>query len=146
MRVPCSKLTSLGRPSRKPSRLTVVEEFVETLAADNADATETTMLSAVRPPRIINCFAGPSLLAGLAVLRHSAEHGAYPATLDQLDPAFPTEHLVDPFPRDQFHHNVGLPLLLPERVDLGDIGMVELSHHLRFPQQAGAALGAQPGG
>ena len=45
-------------------RLTVIEEYVETLAIDNTDATQTTMLSAVRPPRILNCFAGPSLLAG----------------------------------------------------------------------------------
>ncbi|MDP6060896.1 MAG: IS66 family transposase, partial [Pirellulaceae bacterium] len=55
---------------------TVVEEFVETLAVDNVDATETTMLSAPRPPRIINCFAGPSLLAGLAV-NHFADHLPY---------------------------------------------------------------------
>jgi len=57
-------------------RLMVIEEFVETLAADNADATETAMLSAVRPPRILNCFAGPSLLAGLAV-NHFADHLPY---------------------------------------------------------------------
>ena len=57
-------------------RLTVIEEFVETLAADNADATQTTMLSAPRPPRILNCFAGPSLLAGLAV-NHFADHLPY---------------------------------------------------------------------
>lgn len=44
-------------------RLTVIEEYVETLAIDNADATQTTMLSAPRPPRILNCFVGPSLLA-----------------------------------------------------------------------------------
>ncbi len=60
----------------EPPRLTVVEEFVETLAVDNVDATETTMLSAPRPPRIINCFAGPSLLAGLAV-NHFADHLPY---------------------------------------------------------------------
>ena len=60
----------------EPPRLTVVEEFVETLAVDNADATETTMLSATRPPRIITCFAGPSLLAGLAV-QHFADHLPY---------------------------------------------------------------------
>lgn len=60
----------------EPPKLTVVEEFVETLAADNADATETTMRSAERPPRIINCFAGPSLLAGLAV-NHFADHLPY---------------------------------------------------------------------
>jgi transposase len=60
----------------EPPRLTVVEEFVETLAVDNADATETTMVSAPRPPRIINCFAGPSLLAGLAV-NHFTDHLPY---------------------------------------------------------------------
>ena len=59
-----------------PPQLTVVEEFVETLALDNADATETKMLSAKRPPRILNCFAGPSLLAGLAV-HHFADHLPY---------------------------------------------------------------------
>jgi transposase len=57
-------------------RLIVVEEFTEMLAVDNADATETTMLSAPRPPRILNCFAGPSLLAGLAV-QHFADHLPY---------------------------------------------------------------------
>ena len=60
----------------EPPRLTVVEEFVETLALDNADATQTTMLSAPRPPRILNCFAGPSLLAGLAV-NHFTDHLPY---------------------------------------------------------------------
>ena len=54
----------------------MIEEFVETLAIDNADATETTMISAPRPPRIINCFAGPSLLAGLAV-NHFTDHLPY---------------------------------------------------------------------
>jgi transposase len=60
----------------EPARLVVVEEFVEMLAADNADATETRMISASRPPRIITCFAGPSLLAGLAV-QHFADHLPY---------------------------------------------------------------------
>ena len=60
----------------EPPRLTVIEEFVEMLAIDNDDATETTMLSADRPPRIINAFAGPSLLAGLAV-NHFADHLPY---------------------------------------------------------------------
>lgn len=60
----------------EPPRLTVVEEYVEMLAADNADATETTILSAPRPPRILNCLAGPSLLAGLAV-SHFADHLPY---------------------------------------------------------------------
>jgi transposase len=60
----------------EPPRLTVIEEFVEMLAVDNVDATETTMVSADRPSRIINCFAGPSLLAGLAV-NHFADHLPY---------------------------------------------------------------------
>lgn len=60
----------------EPPRLTVIEEYVEMLAVDNADATETSMLSAQRPPRILNCFAGPSLLAGLAV-NHFADHLPY---------------------------------------------------------------------
>jgi transposase len=47
----------------------VVEEYVEVLAADNADATETEMLTAPRSPRILDCYAGPSLLASLAVDR-----------------------------------------------------------------------------
>jgi len=60
----------------EPARLIVVEEFVEVLAVDNADATETTMVSAPRPPRILNCFAGPGLLAGLAT-HHFADHLPY---------------------------------------------------------------------
>ena len=60
----------------QPPRLTVVEEYVETVAVDNADATQTTMVSAPREPRILNCFAGPSLLAGLAV-NHFADHLPY---------------------------------------------------------------------
>jgi hypothetical protein len=77
-----------GRPGRRflkktsewiewePPRLFVVEEFVETFAVDNEDATQTQMVSAPRPPRIINCFAGPSLLADLAV-GHFADHQPY---------------------------------------------------------------------
>jgi transposase len=60
----------------EPPRLTVIEEFIEMLAIDNDDATQTTMLAADRPPRIINAFAGPSLLAGLAV-NHFADHLPY---------------------------------------------------------------------
>jgi transposase len=60
----------------EPPRLMVIEEFVETLAVDNADATETAMVSAPRPPRILTCFAGPSLLAGLAA-HHFADHLPY---------------------------------------------------------------------
>ena len=77
-----------GRPGRRflkkagewiewqPPQLQVVEELVETLAIDNEDATETTMLSASRQPRILNSFAGPSLLASLAVSRF-ADHQPY---------------------------------------------------------------------
>jgi transposase/regulator of replication initiation timing len=60
----------------EPPRLRVIEEYAEMLAIDNADATETTMLSAERAPRILNCLAGPSLLAGLAVNRF-ADHLPY---------------------------------------------------------------------
>jgi hypothetical protein len=64
----------------EPPRLTAIEEFVQMLAIDNDDATETTMLSADRPPRIINAFAGPSLLAGLEV-NHFADHLPRPTLL-----------------------------------------------------------------
>ena len=47
----------------------VVEEFVEVLAADNSDATETEMVQAPRLPRILNSYAGSSLLAGFVVDR-----------------------------------------------------------------------------
>lgn len=60
----------------EPPRLFVVEEFVETFAVDNQDATQTDLVSAPRPARIINCFAGPSLLADLAV-GHFADHQPY---------------------------------------------------------------------
>jgi transposase len=56
--------------------MTVIEEYIEVVAADNSDATETTMLAASRPERILNCFAGPSLLAGLAV-NHFSDHLPY---------------------------------------------------------------------
>ena len=46
-----------------------MEEFVEVLAADNEDATETNMVQAPRPPRILNCYAGSSLLASFVVDR-----------------------------------------------------------------------------
>jgi transposase len=77
-----------GRPARRflkkvaewvewqPPQLQVIEEFLETLAVDNEDATETRMFSAPRQPRILNSFAGPSLLAGLAVNRF-ADHQPY---------------------------------------------------------------------
>lgn len=47
----------------------VVEEYVEVLAADNEDATATEMHAASRPPRILDCYAGPGLLAGMVVER-----------------------------------------------------------------------------
>lgn len=59
-----------------PAELYVVEEFVEVLAADNEDATETEMVTAPRPPRILDCYAGPSLLASLAV-EHFADYLPY---------------------------------------------------------------------
>ena len=60
----------------EPPQLRVIEEFVETLAIDNEGATETTLLSAKREPRILQSFAGPSLLASLAVSRF-ADHQPY---------------------------------------------------------------------
>jgi transposase len=59
-----------------PPTLKVIEEYQEVVAADNADATETAMIAAPRPERILNCFAGPSLLAGLAV-NHFSDHLPY---------------------------------------------------------------------
>lgn len=47
----------------------VVEEFVEVLAADNDDATKTEMVQAPCPPRILNSYAGSSLLASFVVDR-----------------------------------------------------------------------------
>lgn len=47
----------------------VVEEYVEVLAADNADATATEMRAAARPPRILDSYVGPGLLAGIATER-----------------------------------------------------------------------------
>lgn len=60
----------------QPPALNVIEEFVETLAVDNDDATATTMVSASPEPRILSCFAGPALLANLAV-SHFADHQPY---------------------------------------------------------------------
>jgi len=54
-------------------RLIVVEELAETFAANNEDAIQTEMVSAPRPPRIIDCFVGPSLLADPAI-GHFADH------------------------------------------------------------------------
>lgn len=60
----------------QPPKLTLVEEFVETVAIDNDDQTATTMITAPRQPRILSSLAGPSLLAGIAVL-HFADHQPY---------------------------------------------------------------------
>ena len=77
-----------GQPARKffkkagewiefePATLYVVEEFVEVLACDNQDATETAMIEAKKPERILDCFAGPALLAYLSVQRF-ADHLPY---------------------------------------------------------------------
>lgn len=59
-----------------PPQMTVIVEYEEVIAIDNPDATQTTMVTATRPPRILNCFAGPSLLAGLAV-NHFSDHLPY---------------------------------------------------------------------
>jgi len=59
-----------------PPSMKVIEEYQEVVAADNADATETMMIAAPRAERILNCFAGPSLLAGLAV-NHFSDHLPY---------------------------------------------------------------------
>jgi hypothetical protein len=60
----------------EPASMYVVQEYVEVLAADSEDATETNMLAASRTPRILDCFVGPALLAGLAV-DHFADHLPY---------------------------------------------------------------------
>ncbi len=62
----------------------VVEEFVEVLAADNEDATETDMVQATRPPRIVNSYAGSTLLASLAVDRF-ADYLPYYRLEERLD-------------------------------------------------------------
>jgi transposase len=60
----------------EPASVHVVEEYVEVLAEDNEDRTQTTMHTAERPPRILDCQAGPSLLASLAV-EHFADYLPY---------------------------------------------------------------------
>ena len=57
-------------------RLYVVEEYVEVLAIDNDEATETAMISAPREPRILSCFVGPRMLASFAAGRF-ADHQPY---------------------------------------------------------------------
>jgi transposase len=60
----------------QPSRLTLVEEYVEVVAIDNEDATETAMVSARPEPRLLSGLPGNSLLAGLATWRF-ADHLPY---------------------------------------------------------------------
>jgi len=60
----------------QPPKLTVIEEYVETVAIDNEDETATEMITASREPRILTSLAGPSLLAGIAV-QHFADHQPY---------------------------------------------------------------------
>jgi transposase len=60
----------------QPPKLTVIEEYVETVAIDNEDQTATQMITASRQPRILSSLAGPSLLAGIAV-QHFADHQPY---------------------------------------------------------------------
>lgn len=57
-------------------KLYVVEEFVEVLAVDHEDATETAMISAPKEPRILSCFVGPRMLASFAA-GHFADHQPY---------------------------------------------------------------------
>jgi transposase len=57
-------------------KLYVVEEYVEVLAIDNPDATETVMISAPKAPRILSCFVGPRMLASFAA-GHFADHQPY---------------------------------------------------------------------
>ena len=60
----------------QPPQLYVVEEYVEVLAIDNGDATETTMITAPKQPRILNCLVGPQMLASFATSRF-ADHQPY---------------------------------------------------------------------
>jgi transposase len=69
-----------------PGTLKLIEEFVEVLAIDNEDQTETTMITAPVAPRIISSLAGPSLLAYLMVSRFF-DHLPYYRMEDILDRA-----------------------------------------------------------
>jgi transposase len=60
----------------QPPQLFVVEEYVEVLAVDNEDATETAMISAPSESRILNCFVGPAMLAYFVASRF-ADHQPY---------------------------------------------------------------------
>ena len=60
----------------QPPQLFVVKEFVEVLAIDNEDATQTTMISAPKEPRLLNCFVGPEMLAHFVTSRF-ADHQPY---------------------------------------------------------------------
>ncbi len=57
-------------------KLYVIEEYVEVLALDNPDATQTAMVSAPKEPRILSCFVGPQMLASFAT-GHFADHQPY---------------------------------------------------------------------
>lgn len=57
-------------------KLYVVEEYVEVLAIDNEDSTQTAMISAKPKPRILSCFVGPQMLASFAT-GHFADHQPY---------------------------------------------------------------------
>lgn len=57
-------------------KLYVVEEYVEVLAVDQEDATETAMISTPKEPRILSCFVGPRMLASFAT-GHFADHQPY---------------------------------------------------------------------
>ena len=52
----------------EPATAYVVEEFVEVVAADQEDES-TQMASATRPARVLDCYAGPGLLASMVVDR-----------------------------------------------------------------------------
>lgn len=60
----------------QPPQLFVVEEYVEVLAVDNQDATETAMISAPKELRLLNCFVGPAMLAYFVASRF-ADHQPY---------------------------------------------------------------------
>ena len=58
-----------------PMQMKWVEQYQEVIVLDRPDAT-TTMFAPPRPRRLVNCFAGPSLLAYLTVSRF-ADHLPY---------------------------------------------------------------------
>ncbi len=72
----------------QPPQLYVVEEYVEVLAIDNEDATETAMITAPKEPRILNSLVGPAMLAYFATSRFAtsrfADHQPYYRLEEQL--------------------------------------------------------------